>query len=127
MSAGTDAESQARRAFRRNLAAASSNWRSAELICPSPGCANYVEARWTEAGAEYVFSGMRNQKRMGGGVVMVYAANSYRDGSGPALVSYCFISDGSPTRVQVAACVGADMGWAEPRAREFYDATPANE
>ena len=56
----------------------------------------------------------------------VYAANSFRAGTGPALVTYCFMSDGSPTKVIVGEGVEADMGWAEPRAREFFCATPAN-
>ncbi len=122
MSEETGPEAEARRAFRRNLAAASSNWHYAELECTSPGCANWVKAYWTEAGVRYVFSGFRNARSVGGGVVTVSAAND-----GPDLVSYCYGLDGSPTKVHFGEALGADIGWAEPRAREFFDATPANE
>jgi hypothetical protein len=127
LSAKDDPDAPARRAFRRNLAAALPNWNSVELECTSPGCANHVTACWTEAGVKYVFTGFRNSKSMGGGVVMVYAANSYRNGTGPFLVTYCFMSDGSPTKVTVGEGVEADLAWAGPRARELFDATPAGD
>ena len=125
-----DPDAQARQIFRRNLAAASSNWSSVELECTSPGCANHVKACWTENGVKYVFSGFRHPKSIGGGnagIVMVWLAASYRAGTGPALVTYCFMSDGSPTKVKVSKGDEADMGWAESRAREFFYATPAND
>jgi hypothetical protein len=127
LSAKDDPDAKARRAFRQNLTAASPNWNSAELECPSPGCANHVKACWTEDGVNYFFSGTRNPKSMGGGVVAVYAANSYRDGAGPALASYCFMSDGGPTKIEKGDGLKVDVGWTAPRARELFDATPAND
>jgi hypothetical protein len=124
---GNDPDAQARQIFRRNLTAASSNWNSVELECSSPGCANHVEACWTEAGVKYVFSGFRQPKSIGGGIVSVSLAKSYRAGGSPALVTYCFMSNGSPTKVIVGEGTEADMGWAESRAREFFYATPAND
>lgn len=125
--ARADPDAEARRAFRRNLADCSANWSSVELECPSPGCANEVKACWAEAGVSYVFSGFRHPKAMGGGGgVGVYAANSYRDGTGPQLVSYVFMSDGSPTKVLFRQGVEGDIGWAEPRVREFFYAIPTN-
>jgi hypothetical protein len=126
VSDGSTPNAHARRSFRQNLASASSIWNSVELECPSPGCANNVKACWTEAGVKYVFSGLCRPKSIGGGIVSVYAASSYRAGTGPAIVTYCFMSDRSPTKVIVAEGVEADMGWAAPRAREFFYATPAN-
>src|SRR5262249_5755917 len=123
-----DPDAEARQTFRRNLAVASSNWYSVKLECTSPGCANYVEAYWMEAGVKYVFSGFRHPKSMGaGGVVMVHEVDNYRDGTGPELVSCCFMSDGSPTKVRVGKGVKADIGWAEPLVREFFDAIPVND
>jgi hypothetical protein len=127
LSAKEDPDAPARRVFRRNLATASPNWSSADLECPSPGCSNEVEACWPEAGVRYVFAGLRRPKSVGGGVVAVHAANKYRDGTGRPLVTYCFMSDGSPTKVTVEKGVERDMAWAEPRAREFFEATPAND
>jgi hypothetical protein len=127
LSSRSDPDAPARRAFRRNLAAASPNWGSVELECTSPGCANHVQASWTEAGVKYVFTGFRNPKSMGGGVVMVYGATSYRDGTGPSLITYCFMSDGSPTKVTVDQGAEAYLAWTGPRARELFDAVPAND
>jgi hypothetical protein len=123
-----DDDAAARRTFRRNLAAVSPNWRSAELECPSPGCANDVTARWTEAGVEYVFSGFRHPRSLGGsGVVGVHTANSYADdGTDTALASYIFFCDGRPMKTEVKEGIKADLGWAEPRAREFFEAIPMN-
>ena len=117
---------EARQTFRRNLAAASSNWSAVELECPLPGCANHVKARWAEADGKYVFVGFRQPRSVGGGIVFVYAENIYDAGDGSELVSYVFMSDGSPTRVALQEGVKRDMRWAEPRAREFFDAAPPN-
>jgi hypothetical protein len=122
-----DPDAQARQIFRRNLAANSSNWNSVKLECPSPGCSNDVEACWKEAGVNYVFSGFRHPKSIGGGIVSVFLAKGYRAGSSPALITYCFMSDGSPTKVIVGEGIEADMAWAESRAQEFFYATPAND
>src|SRR5262249_14339273 len=101
---------------------------SVDLECTSPGCANHVKAYWSEVGVKYVFTGFRDPKSRGaGGVVMVHEADNYRDGTGSELVSYCFMSDGSPTKVRVGKGVKADMGWAESRVREFFYAIPVND
>jgi len=57
---------------------------------------------------------------------MVYTENSASESSGEALVSYCFMSDGSPTKVTVAKGAEGTMSWANVRAREFFYATPMN-
>jgi hypothetical protein len=122
-----DPDAQNCQVFRANLMAASSNWNSIELECTSPNCANHVKARWTEAGVKYIFSGFRDAKSLGGGVVMVHEMRSYHNGTGPALVTYVFMSDGSDTKAMVAEGGESIRGWADERAREFFYAAPAND
>jgi hypothetical protein len=113
------AEATARRAFRHTLFVASPRWSDIELECPSPGCSNEVKACWTRADGKYIFSGFRAAKSVGGGAVSVHAADR-------ELITYVYMSDGSPTKVILGKGVKADMSWTERRASEFFYATPAN-